>query len=177
MRSFFGFLLVVTGVFALFTLVLFCWNPQTLSDAGFRLWELKANVGQAFGALSAAFVALAFGAALYTVYLQQKQLDLQRKEVEESRSQLLRTTEAQERSVATLRQQALLIAISARLNALTSRMETDLKIIELNMQHDATYGASRGGGSIVLDFQTVRELWNQIKQIEEELKQISERPL
>jgi hypothetical protein len=105
LRGLLGFLFVVLGVIVLFVLgavVLFYWNPPTFSGDAFKQWELKANMGQAFGALSAMFGAFAFGAALYTVYLQQRQLDLQRKEIEESRAQLLRTTEAQERSVTTL---------------------------------------------------------------------------
>jgi hypothetical protein len=163
MKGFLFFLLGGVGLFALIAISFYCWNPPIPSADP---WVLKANIGQAFGVVSAAFGAFAFAAALCTVYLQQKQLNLQRKEIEESHAQLERTMKAQEQSVSMLREQALLIALSARLNALLCRVEYDLKITEIEIRNSP--------GKTVSNLSPPHELWNQIGQIEERLKRLSE---
>jgi hypothetical protein len=167
-------ILLLCGVLLIFfcaCILLINWQFTSLPNELAQQWALKANIGQAFGVLSAGFAALAFSAALYTIHLQQKQLDLQREEVEKSRDQLRRTAEAQERSVNALQKQAELLATSARLRGLAALLETDLKIKEVRMAEHATYGA--GAGRLSLNFETVEELYGELA---EELNRLSGRP-
>ena len=143
------------------------WQLPALPNEIAQQWALKANIGQAFGVLSAGFAALAFSAALLTIRLQQKQPDLQRDEVEKSHDQLRRTAEAQERSVNALQRQAELLATSARLRGLAALLETNLKIKEVQL---AEHTQSVASGILHLNFENVAELYDELA---EELNKLS----
>lgn len=142
------------------------WHPEVTNELT-QQWAIKADVGQAFGALSGFFAAFAFGAALYTIVLQRRQLVLQREEVEKSHDQLRKTAEAQERSVNALQQQAELLAVSARLNGLSALLDADIKIKDLKLAEHASRGAT---GRVILDFQYIDTLYNELA---EELQKLS----
>jgi hypothetical protein len=170
----FTFILLFCGIALIFICGgIWLWNWQFPAlPAENAQWALKASIGQAFGVLSACFAALAFGAALYTIHLQQRQLELQREEVERSRDQLRRAAEAQERSIDALQRQAELLATSARLRALAALLETNLKIKEVRLAEHMQHGP--GAGKINFNFQAVENLYNELG---DELDKLSGEPV
>jgi len=77
----------------------------------------KVSIGYSSEAINALFSGLAFGAFLYTVYLQRKELALQRKELEQTREEVKIFADAREKSETALNAQIQLMNISAELNA------------------------------------------------------------
>jgi hypothetical protein len=90
----------------------------------FNGWRpIGADLGQAYGLVSALFSAAAFGGVIYTVRLQSKELELQR-------TQLARAAEAQEKSEKALTEQAASLAkqtasmeLASKLDALQYRLQ------------------------------------------------------
>jgi len=76
-------------------------------------WTERGTFGDAFGALNTLFAGLAFAGVICAIYLQGRELRLQREELEQTREQLRRSAEAQEQTHATLRLQTRLSAMSA----------------------------------------------------------------
>ena len=78
--------------------------------------EKTGEFGDMFGALSLIFSGLAFAGIIYSIYLQKKELGLQRQELEETRKELKRSADAQENSEKELKNQAQLMATAAKIN-------------------------------------------------------------
>ena len=101
-------LLSVLIVWVLFLLVvpyLFQWD-----------WDKSGRFGDTFGALNALFTGLAFVVLLATLIQQSRKIDETKRDVEGERQLQKRTTEL-------VAEQAKALALVARLNALTSRIE------------------------------------------------------
>lgn len=61
-------------------------------------WNERSAFGDMFGAVNALFSALAFAGLIIAIYLQTQELSLQRTELKETKGELRRTAEAQEKS-------------------------------------------------------------------------------
>lgn len=82
--------------------------------------ENKAAFGNMFGPISALFSGLAFAGVIITILLQGKELALQRLELKDTREELKRSADAQEKSERALIRQAENLKISAKLTALNT---------------------------------------------------------
>ena len=87
----------------------------------------RALFGDSFGAFNSLISSLAFGGIIYTILLQQSQLNiqkeelaLQRKELEMTRQELKRTAEAQEKSEKALSRQAENMELTSKISALSA---------------------------------------------------------
>lgn len=78
----------------------------------------RGTFGDSFGAINSLFSGLAFACIIYTILLQRKELRLQRQELADTRAELKRSSDAQEKSERQLRRQSENLKISAKLNAL-----------------------------------------------------------
>lgn len=92
------------------------WLVSSTKDPG--------QFGDMFGAVNALFSGLAFATLIYTVFLQRRELQLQREELAATRIELQRTASAQEASEAALRAQAEASAQSANLAAVNAEAKT-----------------------------------------------------
>jgi hypothetical protein len=86
-------------------------------------WNARGNFGDSFGGINALFSGLAFAGIIYTILLQKKELTLQRQELADTRVELRRSADAQERSERAFKKQIDVMNLSARLNALNSAVE------------------------------------------------------
>jgi hypothetical protein len=86
-------------------------------------WNARGNFGDSFGGINALFSGLAFAGIIYTILLQKKELTLQRQELVDTRVELRRSADAQERSERAFQKQIEVMNLSARLNALNSAVE------------------------------------------------------
>ena len=91
----------------------------------------KAEYGNSFGALETLFSGFAFAALVYTIIqqniqlrLQKEELTLQRKELELTRIELSRTASAQESTEKSIKNQAVLMEYSSRLEGLKILLES-----------------------------------------------------
>lgn len=107
------YIIIVWIVFNALLFIIF----QNLSDSG--------TFGDTFGAVNSLFSGLAFAGVIYTIILQNKELELQRQELrlqrEElvlTRKELARSASAQEQSEASLKDQSETLKKTAKLNAL-----------------------------------------------------------
>lgn len=82
--------------------------------------DYKAAFGNMFGPISALFSGLAFVGVIVTIILQSRELALQRLELKDTREELKRSADAQEKSERALIKQAENLKISAKLTALNT---------------------------------------------------------
>jgi hypothetical protein len=101
-------IIIIWGVFGIFPFFIF------------DKWADRGTFGDMFGAINSLFSALAFGGVIYTIYLQKTELGLQRLELIETRKELSRSAEAQEKSEKALNKQLTSMTLTAKLNALNS---------------------------------------------------------
>lgn len=127
-------ILIVWIVFNAILFIVF----QNLSDSG--------PFGDTFGAINSLFSGLAFAGVIYTIILQNRELELQREELglqrQEltlTRKELARTASAQEQSEAALREQSETLKKTAKLNALNSILEYHLQILSQFEMGSALY--------------------------------------
>lgn len=73
--------------------------------------------GDSYGAVNSLFSGLAFAGIIYTIILQKKELSLQRDELMQTRIELQRSANAQEKSEKALIQQIDAMSSTAKLNA------------------------------------------------------------
>jgi hypothetical protein len=90
---------------------------------GMKDWNDRGNLGDSFGGINALFSGLAFAGIIYTILLQKKELTQQRQELVDTRVELRRAADAQERSERAFLKQIEMMNLSARLNALNSAVE------------------------------------------------------
>lgn len=83
----------------------------------------RGNFGDSFGGINALFSGLAFAGIIYTILLQKKELTLQRQELIDTRVELRRSADAQEKSEQAFKKQIEVMNLSARLNALNCAVE------------------------------------------------------
>ncbi len=109
--------------------VVFLWiGAWVLITWGYPDIAQRGQFGDLFGSVTSLFSGLAFAGIIYTILLQRKELALQRMELTLTREQLARSAKAQEKSEQSLTRQAEMLETSARLNALSSCIES-LQII------------------------------------------------
>lgn len=107
-------------ILILFIIVLIWILIGIISYKMFDSWPERGTFGDMFGAINSLFSALAFGGIIYTIYLQKSELSLQRQELIETRKELARSAEAQEKSEKALNRQLASMTLTAKLNALNS---------------------------------------------------------
>ena len=83
----------------------------------------RGTFGDMFGAVNALFSGLAFAGVIYTVWLQTKELALQREELQATREELRRAANAQEETKTALQRQVRLQALAAAVSANTDIAE------------------------------------------------------
>ena len=84
----------------------------------------RGTFGDSFGAINSLFSGLALAGIIYTIFLQRKELGLQRLELMETRKELKRSADAQENSEKALTEQIVSMKLTAKLNALNSLVES-----------------------------------------------------
>jgi len=104
-------LIVVLLIWLLSVFVLPCFYPEL---------EDRAKLGDSFGVINSLFSGLAFAGIIYTILLQRKELVLQRDELRDTRLELKRSANAQEKSEKQQRRQSENLKITAKLNALNT---------------------------------------------------------
>lgn len=94
-------------------------------------WATRGQIGDMFGVVNALFSGLAFALLIFTIYLQRQEIQLQsealkaqQEELRLTRKEVKRSAEAQERSEEALRRQADSLKQTARINALSTLIET-----------------------------------------------------
>jgi hypothetical protein len=148
----------------LFIVVFFVWllsfiiMLSTVKD-----WNARGNFGDSFGGINALFSGLAFAGIIYTILLQKKELTLQRQEMADTRVELRRSAEAQERSERAFQKQIEMMNLSARLNALNSAVEY------YNSKAQARLAKGNKVGASVYDSKA-NELLQEIDQILDKLR-------
>src|SRR5690554_2970678 len=83
----------------------------------------RGTFGDTFGAINSLFSGLALAGIIYTILLQRKELSLQRLELIETRRELKRSADAQEKSEKALTDQIKSMKTTAKLNALNSLVD------------------------------------------------------
>lgn len=108
----------------LILLVVIIWGLSAFAIMlGLGNWSDRGTFGDLFGAVNALFSGLAFAGLIYTIIQQKEDLELQRKEIAENKSELKKSARAQERSQKALKEQVEQMKIAARLNALKTLID------------------------------------------------------
>jgi len=92
-------ILWVAGAIAVALWILNWWYAETYQRASTDLQNGRGTFGDMFGATNALFSGLAFAGVIYTIYLQQRQLRMQRDETLDTKAELARSADAQERMI------------------------------------------------------------------------------
>jgi hypothetical protein len=119
-------LVIVAGV----TIVVLWVLSATLIMAAVRDWPSRGAFGEMFGAIEALFSGLAFAGVIATVYLQMRELALQRQDLELTRNEMKRAADAQEESRAALLRQVSVMGRTAQLDALNALVRFCVEAIE-----------------------------------------------
>ncbi|MDA9003111.1 hypothetical protein N9J23_00585 [Flavobacteriaceae bacterium] len=90
---------------------------------GLDNWSDRGTFGDLFGAVNALFSGLAFAGLIYTIVLQKQDLELQRKEIALNRTELKKTSKAQQHSEKALIEQVEQMKIASKLNALKTLID------------------------------------------------------
>ena len=90
---------------------------------GLDNWSDRGTFGDLFGAVNALFSGLAFAGLIYTIVLQKQDLKLQRKEIALNRTELKKTSKAQQHSEKALIEQVEQMKIASKLNALKTLID------------------------------------------------------
>jgi len=105
-------------------LVLVIWISSTiLIIFGLDNWSDRGTFGDLFGAVNALFSGLAFAGLIYTIVSQKQDLELQRSEIALNRTELIKTTKAQQHSKKALIEQVEQMKINSKLNALKTLID------------------------------------------------------
>ncbi|MFL0849145.1 hypothetical protein [Vibrio parahaemolyticus] len=83
----------------------------------FSDWGVRGTFGDMFGAVNTLFSGLAFCGVIYAIFLQGKELELQRQELSMTRTELAKAASAQD-------SQAQLMLHTAKINAVSSKLNT-----------------------------------------------------
>jgi hypothetical protein len=113
-------------LFFLFIIVVSLWglswylitNSRWLLD-----WNARGTFGDMFGAVNALFSGLAFAGVIYAIYLQTKELKLQREELSQTRKEIERSASAQEATERALNKQVQLQALASSINVESSLLQ------------------------------------------------------
>jgi hypothetical protein len=117
-----------TIVVCLFILVVILWLGSAFTlRALYPASDSRGTFGDSFGAINALFSGLAFAGIIVAILLQRNELRLQRQELELTRTELARSASAQESVGNSIGEQAMVMRVTAHLNALTAllRLQTE----------------------------------------------------
>jgi len=106
-------------LYLLFLIVIVIWILSGLfivSTSKLSGWTERGTFGDMFGAINALFSGLAFAGVIYAIYLQTKELSLQREELTQTHEELRKSTLAQQKQQEALDLQARLLALSTLLS-------------------------------------------------------------
>ncbi len=111
--------LYISGVIILFIIVV----TPVIIYFSFDSWTDRGTFGDLFGIVNALFSGLAFAGIIYTILLQRSELKLQRQELTETRIELKRSADAQEKSEKAFIKQIDAMNQTAKINGLNSIVE------------------------------------------------------
>ncbi|WP_289039616.1 putative phage abortive infection protein [uncultured Zobellia sp.] len=78
----------IIGLYTLFIVIFVAWITSMLVlKWKFSNWTIRGTFGDSFGAINSLFSGLALGGIIYTIFLQKKELTLQRKELKNTRKE------------------------------------------------------------------------------------------
>lgn len=78
----------IIGLYILFGIILIAWiTSMFVIKWKFSNWTIRGTFGDSFGAINSLFSGLALGGIIYTIFLQKKELSLQRKELKNTRKE------------------------------------------------------------------------------------------
>ena len=96
--------------------------------------EERGTFGDMFGAANALFSGLALAGIIISIRMQSRELELQREELTETRKELKRSASAQEKSERALTKQLESMQMTARLNALNTLINFNIKNADILAQ-------------------------------------------
>src|ERR1700704_4476483 len=99
------------------------WLAGTDVDHFRKIWELLALIGGTLAGVGTFFIALTLGASFLTLAAQSDQLTLQKRELEESRAELLKAAEIQAKTLSLLEAESRASMMTAQIQSLTSRLQ------------------------------------------------------
>lgn len=91
-------------------------------------WTDRGTFGDMFGAINTLFSGLAFAGVIYAVFLQSKELNLQREELALTRIELEKSAEAQDSQARTMLKAAKINAISAKIQSYSQLLAGHRKV-------------------------------------------------
>lgn len=100
----------------------------TIIYFNFDSWTDRGTFGDMFGAINTLFSGLAFAGVVYAIFLQSNELELQREELHLTRTEIRKSADSQADQVKLMVQSAKLNALSSKLDTYTS-LSTNEKII------------------------------------------------
>ncbi|MCD8426006.1 putative phage abortive infection protein [Tenacibaculum dicentrarchi] len=78
----------IIGLYILFGIIFIAWITSIfVLKWKFSNWTIRGTFGDSFGAINSLFSGLALGGIIYTIFLQKKELSLQRKELKNTRKE------------------------------------------------------------------------------------------
>lgn len=120
-------ILLIPGILfvTFFVLLVVCTFGIAGSDFDrFReVWERLAAAGGTLAGVGTFFIALTLGASFLTLAAQSEQLTLQKRELEESRTELLKAAEIQAKTLSLLEAESRASMLTAKIQSLTSRLQ------------------------------------------------------
>lgn len=119
-------------------------------------WSDRGAFGDLFGAVNALFSGLAFAGLIYAIVLQKKDLELQRIEIAQNRTELKKSARAQQKSEQALTEQVEQMKLTARLNALKTLIDYyNIQIANPNNSEDSILKAKERRKETVREIDTL----------------------
>lgn len=109
-------IIIVAGVIGLWVI------SPILITRYLQQWQERGTFGDMFGAVNALFSGLALAGVAYTIYLQLKEIRLQREDLDATLKELQRSAEAQVKAEQALREQLEAQNLATQLTALSSML-------------------------------------------------------
>ncbi|MCW7460139.1 hypothetical protein ND856_18740 [Leptospira bandrabouensis] len=103
-------------ILAVIFVIIAWYGSYWVIEKNYNEYPVKGQIGDMFGAINSLFSGLAFAGLIYTIYLQRVQLELQRKELVDTRDELRKTAEAQLESTTLQGLNTLILAYSSILD-------------------------------------------------------------
>jgi hypothetical protein len=126
---------IVLPLAVVFTIVFIWWNYENWFLSEIQSQEKKGQHGDMFGGLNTLFSGLAFAGVLFAVFLQSRELSLQRQELIETRKEYRRAASANERTAEAQLMSARISAISTMLTAVNSAIDEEFTAGVREIEH------------------------------------------
>lgn len=101
-------------------------------------WEIRGQIGDSFGSISALFSGLAFASIIFTIYLQREDLKLQKEELKLQREEMAKSREQLSKQVTFLKAQYIADIGKIKVSALEAEIEA------IKMEAEQRVAGARG---------------------------------